>query len=88
MGTARIKEDKETEEERKQKLVTLEYRFTSEQVFLRFTHCALVVALLENDKYTIQYGYRKCGTYARAFSETLAHGNIQNEIRQINQRKM
>ena len=29
---------------------------------------------------TIQYGYRKCGTHARVFSQTLAHGNSNNEI--------
>ena len=29
----------------------------------------------------IQYGYRKCGTNARVFSQTLAHGNSRNEIR-------
>ena len=31
---------------------------------------------------TIQYGYRKRGTHARVFSQTLAHGNRKNEIRQ------
>ena len=31
---------------------------------------------------TIQYGYRKLGTHARVFSQTLAHGNSKNEIRQ------
>ena len=30
---------------------------------------------------TIQYGYRKWGTHARVFSQTLAHGNSKNEIR-------
>ena len=29
---------------------------------------------------TIQYGYRECGTHARVFTQTLAHGN-KNEIR-------
>ena len=32
---------------------------------------------------TIQYGYRTLGTHARVFSQTLAHGNNKNEIRQI-----
>ena len=31
---------------------------------------------------TIQYGYRKRGTHARVFSQTLTHGNSKNEIRQ------
>ena len=30
----------------------------------------------------IQYGYRKWRTHARVFSQTLAHGNSKNEIRQ------
>ena len=30
---------------------------------------------------TIQYGYRKWGTRAQVFSQTLAHGNSKNEIR-------
>ena len=30
---------------------------------------------------TIKYGYRKLGTHARVFSQTLAHGNSKNEIR-------
>ena len=47
------------------------------------THCALVVELPEKAS-TIQYGYRKWGTRARVFSQTLAHGNSKNEIRQRN----
>ena len=31
---------------------------------------------------TIQYGYRTWGTHARVFTQTLAHGNSKNEIRQ------
>ena len=31
---------------------------------------------------TIQYGYKTWGTHARVFSQTLAHGNSTNEIRQ------
>ena len=30
---------------------------------------------------TVQYGHRKCATYARLFSQTLAHGNRKNEKR-------
>ena len=30
---------------------------------------------------TIQYGYKKFGTSARVFSQTLAHGNSNNKIR-------
>ena len=30
---------------------------------------------------TIQYNYRKCGTHAQVFSQTLAHGNRETEIR-------
>ena len=33
---------------------------------------------------TIQYGYWKWGTRASVFSQTLAHGNSKNEIRQTN----
>ena len=29
---------------------------------------------------TIKYGYRKVGTHARVFSQTLAHGNSKDEI--------
>ena len=32
----------------------------------------------------IQYGYRKWLTHARVFSQTLAHWNSKNEIRQRN----
>ena len=58
--------------------------FTSASVFLlshRILLCAGVVALSEKAS-TIQYGYRKWGTHARVFSQTLAHGNSKNEIRQ------
>ena len=30
---------------------------------------------------TIQYVYRKLGTHARVFPQTLLHGNSKNEIR-------
>ena len=30
---------------------------------------------------TIQFGYRKCLTYARVFSQTLAYGNSKNDLR-------
>ena len=36
----------------------------------------------------IQYGYKKWGTRARVFSQTLAHGNGKNEIRKRNRRRM
>ena len=58
--------------------------FTSASAFLhshRILLCACVVALSEKAS-TIQYGYRKLGTYARVFAKTLAHGNSKNEIRQ------
>ena len=51
------------------------------------THCALVIALSEKKASTIQYGYRKCVTHARVFSQALVHGNSKNEIRQRNKKK-
>ena len=36
---------------------------------------------------TIQYGYRKQRTNARVFSQTLTHGNSNNEIRQWDRRR-
>ena len=36
----------------------------------------------------IQYGYRKCGTRAREFLQTLAHGNSKNEIKQRIRRRL
>ena len=36
--------------------------------------------LREKKLSTIQYGFRKCGTHALVFSQTLAHGNSKNEI--------
>ena len=36
---------------------------------------------------SILYCYRKCGTHAQVFSQTLAHGNSKNERRPIKQRK-
>ena len=36
---------------------------------------------------TIQYGHRTWGTHARVFSQTLAHGNSKNEIRQWDRRR-
>ena len=33
-------------------------------------------------------GYRKCGTHARVFSQTLAHGNSKNGIRQRHTKKV
>ena len=42
---------------------------------------------LAKEEGTIQYGYRKWGTHARMFSQTLAHGNSKNQIRQRNRRR-
>ena len=36
---------------------------------------------------TIQYGWRTWGTHARVFSQTFAHGNSKNEIRQRDRRR-
>ena len=36
----------------------------------------------DKSKYHLVYGYRKWGTRARVFSQTLAHGNSKNETRQ------
>ena len=41
--------------------------------------CAHIVELSERKASTIQYGYKKCGTHARVFSQTLKHGNSKNE---------
>ena len=63
--------------------------FISASVFLlspRIRPCARVVALSENAS-TIQNGYRKWGTHVREFSQTLAHGNSKNEIRQRDEDK-
>ena len=35
----------------------------------------------DKKKSIIQYVCGKCGTHARVFSQTLAHGNCKNEIR-------
>ena len=51
------------------------------------THCAPVIARSEKKASTIQNGYRKCGTHARVFSQTLVYGNSKNEIRQRNKKK-
>ena len=42
----------------------------------------LMVFILEKAS-SIQHDYRKCGTHARVFSRTLAHGNTKIEIRQL-----
>ena len=46
---------------------------------------ACLYSLHQREKWgsTIQYGYRKLGTHARVFSQTLMHGNSKNEIRQF-----
>ena len=36
---------------------------------------------------TIQYGFRKWGTHARVFAQTLSHGNSKNEIRRGKKRR-
>ena len=45
-------------------------------------HVQLLVHQREKKGSTVQYGYRKWGTHARVFSQTLAHGNSKTEIRQ------
>ena len=50
------------------------------------THCALVVGLAEKSRLEKQYGYRKWGTHARVFSQTLANWNSNNKIRERNKR--
>ena len=46
------------------------------------------ILLHQREKWsTIQYGYRNRGTHARVFSQTLTHGNSQNEIRQWDRRR-
>ena len=37
---------------------------------------------------TIAYGYRKCGTHARVFSQSFPHGNSKNKIRQMHRGRM
>ena len=48
----------------------------SEHLFSLTVLCFQNVSLLWKRASSIQYGYRKCGTHARVFSRTLAHGNI------------
>ena len=36
---------------------------------------------------SIQYGYGKCGTHARVLSQTLAHDNSMNEIRESHKKR-
>ena len=54
--------------------------------FATNAHCALVVALSGKNS-PIQQGYRKCGTHARVFSQSLGHENSKNEIRKEIERK-
>ena len=42
--------------------------------------------LAKNER-TIQHGYGTWGTHARVFSQTLVHGNSNNEIRQRNRQR-
>ena len=55
--------------------------------YLSFTASADRLFHLAKKEGTIQYGYRTWGTHARVFSQTLAHGNSKNEIRQRNRRR-
>ena len=41
----------------------------------------------EEVPFSMAIAYRKRGTHARVFSQTLAHGNSKNEIRQWNRRR-
>ena len=50
-------------------------------------HVYILLHQREKRGSTIQYGYRKWGTHARVFSQTLALGNSENEIRQRNRRR-
>ena len=43
-------------------------------------HVYILLHQREKRGSTIQYGYRKQGTHARVFSQTLTHGNSKNEI--------
>ena len=43
-------------------------------------HVYFLLHLTEKKGDTIQYGYRKLGTHAQVFSQTLLHGNSKNEI--------
>ena len=40
---------------------------------------AMTIFRLTKRESTLQNGYRKCGTHARVFSQTLAHGNSKND---------
>ena len=50
-------------------------------------HVYILFHQREKSGSTIQYGYRKQGTHARVFSQTLTHGNSKNEIRQWDRRR-
>ena len=39
-------------------------------------------------QFNMAIGSVKCGTHPRVCSQTLAHGNNKNEIRQINKKRM
>ena len=68
---------------------SLVFRFTCASVFLQFrtgfSLCTCIVAHLHCNKEltAIQlYGYKKYGTHARVFSQTLAHVNSNNEMKE------
>ena len=50
-------------------------------------HVYILLHQREKWESTIQYGYRKLGTRARVFSQTLTHGNSKIEIRQWDHRR-
>ena len=64
-------------------------RFSSAEVFIlfRFEHTLCTRKFSVGKKSTIQYGNRKCGTHARVFSQTLAHGNNKNEDKETEEGK-
>ena len=60
----------------------LKYTSSSSRICLIALRFYLLIAFTERKKEgTIQYGYRKWGTHARVFSQTLAHG--QQEANKI-----
>ena len=50
-------------------------------------HVYILLHQREKRGSTIQYSYRKRGTHARVFSQTLTHVNSKNEIRQWDRRR-
>ena len=62
-------------------------KVSSSRICLTALRFQLFIAFIERKKGAIQYGYRKWGTHARVFSQTLAHENSKNEIRKRNRRR-